>query len=154
MELIRVERFADVAVEFDARVRRVVWCSAATVDARGRPRSRILHPIWEGATGWITTRRHGVKERHLTRTPYISLAYVAEIATPVYAECHAAWEDDPGEKRRIWDLIAAAPPPLGFDPAPIYGRPDDPEFGLLRVVPWRVEVSTVPVERRVWQTRA
>jgi hypothetical protein len=38
---------------------RIVWCTVATVDRRGRPRSRILHPYWEraddGLVGWITT---------------------------------------------------------------------------------------------------
>ena len=33
--------------EFIATAHRIVWCGVATVDRRGRPRSRILHPIWE-----------------------------------------------------------------------------------------------------------
>ena len=42
---------------------RIVWCTVATVDRRGRPRSRILHPYWErtpdGLVGWITSRAAG-----------------------------------------------------------------------------------------------
>ena len=38
---------------------RIVWCTVATVDRRGRPRSRVLRRYWEhtadGLTGWITT---------------------------------------------------------------------------------------------------
>src|SRR5262245_61355308 len=38
---------------------RIVWASAATVDRHGRPRSRVLHPIWlwDGTelSGWIAT---------------------------------------------------------------------------------------------------
>lgn len=152
---IPVETFDEVAEEFAARARRIVWCNAATVDAEGRPRSRILHPIWEGEgrVGWITTRRYSPKARDLARTPYISLAYVADIAKPAYAECHAAWEDDPAERRRVWELIAATPEPVGFDPAPIYGSPEDAAFGLLRVTPWRVEVMTIPDDARIWQAR-
>ena len=45
---------------FVAIAHRIVWCTVATVDRRGRPRSRILHPYWErtedGLAGWITTR--------------------------------------------------------------------------------------------------
>ena len=40
-----VAQFADIETEFIARVHRVVWCNMATVDAQGRPRSRIVHPI-------------------------------------------------------------------------------------------------------------
>ena len=43
--------FADIADEFAARTQRIVWCTVATVDESGRPRTRILHPIWEGTTG-------------------------------------------------------------------------------------------------------
>ena len=38
---------------------RIVWCTVATTGADGRPRTRVLHPIWEwdgtGLTGWIAT---------------------------------------------------------------------------------------------------
>src|SRR5207245_371477 len=48
-----------VAPTFVDMAHRIVWCSAATVDHQGRPRSRILHPLWEwdGAelVGWIAT---------------------------------------------------------------------------------------------------
>lgn len=150
---MKVQGFTELAPEFTKRVQQMVWCSAATVDAQGRPRSRILHPIWEGSVGWITTRRHSFKEGHLAQTPYLSLAYVADAAKPVYADCHAEWMDDVNEKRRIWDLIAATPAPVGFDPAPIYGSAEDPGFGLLRLSPWRIEVATPPGETYVWHAR-
>jgi hypothetical protein len=48
-----------VAPAFIEMAHRIVWASAATVDTRGRPRSRILHPIWqwdgERLVGWIAT---------------------------------------------------------------------------------------------------
>ena len=37
----------DVAPAFVEMAHRIVWCSVATVDHQGRPRSRILHPLWE-----------------------------------------------------------------------------------------------------------
>jgi hypothetical protein len=151
---MEVQAFAELAAEFSARVQQMVWCSAATVDAQGRPRSRILHPVWEGHIGWITTRRHSVKERHLARMPYLSLAYVADAAKPVYVDCHVEWIDVLEEKRRVWALIAALPAPEGFDPAPIYGSPEDAGFGLLRLLPWRIEVATPPSTTYVWHTGA
>jgi hypothetical protein len=47
---------APAFVEMDHQI---VWCSVATVDRAGRPRSRVLHPIWvwseEALTGWVAT---------------------------------------------------------------------------------------------------
>lgn len=67
--------FDEIAGEFDRRIRRVVWCSAATIDTKNRTRTRIVHPIWEGRTGWITSRRGAPKGRHLAHNPHLSLSY-------------------------------------------------------------------------------
>jgi hypothetical protein len=104
-----VAAFADLEEEFIKRVHTMVWCSAATVDSRGRPRSRILHPIWEGATGWIGTHRNSYKHKHLARNPYMSLAYVIDMMKPVYVDVVAAWEDDLAEKQRVWALFRDTP---------------------------------------------
>ena len=88
---MEVRDFSEIEAEFIKRVHTMVWCSAATVDVQGRPRSRILHPIWEGATGWVGTHRN--KARHLARNPYMSLAYITEIMKPVYVDCTAEWVD-------------------------------------------------------------
>ena len=37
----------DTGPAFLEMAHRIVWASAATVDAKGRPRSRVLHPIWQ-----------------------------------------------------------------------------------------------------------
>ena len=153
-----VATFDEIAEEFDARVRRIVWCSAATVDAKGRPRQRILHPIWEGAIGWIATNRHSHKEKHLAKNEHVSLSYWDQQHQQIYADCAALWEDDPAEKRRIWDLYASTPPPLGYDPAMIWkDGPAGETFGLLKLTPWRIELSgmsiTNPQPPRVWHAR-
>ena len=56
-----VATFDEIKDEFNARVQRIVWCTVTTIDQKGRPRSRILHPIWDGPTGYIATGRqkHG-----------------------------------------------------------------------------------------------
>lgn len=36
----------DVAPAFRDMAHAIVWASVATVDADGRPRTRILHPLW------------------------------------------------------------------------------------------------------------
>lgn len=121
----------------------MVWCNMATVDEHGRPRSRILHPIWEGQTGWITTRRHSYKGKHLSANPYVSLAYITDIAKPLYVDCYAEWVDDINIKYHVWELVKNAPAPVGFDPAPIYGQVDE-SFGILKLTPWRIELVNLP----------
>jgi general stress protein 26 len=139
-----VTSFAEIEEEFMARVRRIAWCTVATVDLKGRPRTRILHPIWEGATGWIATGRHSHKEKHLARNPYVSLSYWDPQHQQIYVDASAAWEDDAAEKRRIWDLYKSTPPPLGYDPQIIWQKGvEDPEFGVLKLTPWRIELSAL-----------
>jgi general stress protein 26 len=149
-----VTSFDEIREEFLQRVNRVVWCNVATQDTRGRIRSRIMHPIWEAAAtpiGWIATRRNTLKTRHLELHPFVSLAYVAEIAKPVYIDCQAEWDDTNETKQRVWNLFLTTPEPLGYDPAPIFQSIDNPEYGILRLVPWRVEVRDVPQPGRVWR---
>ena len=70
-----VTSFAEIEFEFNRRVERIVWCTFATSDSKGRLRSRMLHPIWDGSTGWIATGRHSFKAKHLESNPYVSLTY-------------------------------------------------------------------------------
>src|SRR5262245_29328556 len=138
---MRVASFAEIEQEFNARVTKAVSCSVATIDTRNRVRSRVLHPIWEGMTGWICTRRHTPKAKHLAHHPYVSLTYMAEVFKPVYVDCLAEWEGDLVTKRRVWELFRTTPPPVGYDPTPIFVSADHTNFGLLKVTPWRINLS-------------
>ncbi|MCI0856629.1 MAG: pyridoxamine 5'-phosphate oxidase family protein [Chloroflexi bacterium] len=125
---MEVASFAEIEEEFTARVSRIVWCTVATVDTQGRPRTRILHPIWEGSTGWIATGRHSLKEKHLAANPYLSVSYWDQEHQQVYVDAKAEWQDDQAEKLRIWNLYKDTPAPYGYDPAIIWqAGPDDPE---------------------------
>jgi len=143
---VKVTHFSEIEAEFLKRVHTMVVCSAATIDRKLRPRSRVLHPIWEGATGWIATHPHSLKARHLAHNPYISLAYVVNVHQPVYVDGRVEWVDNLDEKRRIWDLYKNTPPPLGFDPALDFISPDHPHFGVLKVIPWRIDLVSFPAE--------
>jgi general stress protein 26 len=144
--------FAEIEVEFIQRVHTMVWFSMATLDTRNRLRTRILHPIWEGAVGWASSRPHSLKARHLAHNPYVSLAYIADTAKPVYADCKAEWVDDAATKHHVWDLFKTTTPPAGFDLAKIFKSVDDPEFGVLKFTPWRIELFDVTntANRKVW----
>jgi hypothetical protein len=140
---VETTNFEDIAEEFGKRVRKHVWCSVTTVDRSGRPRSRILHPVWDGTVGWIGTYPTSHKARHLARVPFVSCAYV-DPSEPLYIDAQARWIDDVSEKRRVWEFIKAqTPEPYGFDPGLIWKNgPAGEDFGLLRLDPWRIEVYT------------
>jgi hypothetical protein len=154
---MNVSDFSEIEEEFLQRVRSMVWCSAATVDSRQRPRSRILHPLWEGSTGWICTHRNSPKSSHLAHNPYVSLAYVMDIHKPVYVDCRAQWMVDMAQKQRVWDLFKNTPPPVGYDPAIDFIRPDHETFGLLQLIPWRIALVNFPAPspdeyQQIWRS--
>lgn len=151
-----VSSFDEIADEFHARIARIVWCTMATTDPKRRTRVRLVHPVFEGSTGWITTRRYSNKGRHLAANPHVSLGYWDPQQAMVYVDARAEWMDDAAEKQRVWDYIAAVPPPLGFDPAFIWAAgPSDPGFGLLKLTPWRIEICGMHdgamAEPRIWR---
>src|SRR5215470_2455299 len=151
---MKVSSFSEIEEEFIRRVHTMVWCSAATQDTLNRLRSRILHPIWEEATGWAGTRRHSLKAKHIAHNPYMSLAYIADVANPVYVDCTAEWVDDLSTKQHIWEMFKSFPPPLGFDYGRLFKSPEDPEFGLLKFTPWRIELFDIAnlENKKVWRT--
>jgi uncharacterized pyridoxamine 5'-phosphate oxidase family protein len=148
---LEVPRFEDIQEEFMARVSQAVYCTMATVDRKNRPRTRLMHPIWEGYTGWILSWPGSHKSKHLARNPAVSLAYAAKIEQPVYVEGVAEWITAVEEQQRVWDLHRMTPPPLGFDPAEGYGTITHRYFGVLRITPWRIELGQLYGESRIWR---
>jgi hypothetical protein len=149
-----VASFEELAPAFAARMAEAILCSAASVDGRGRPRSRVLHPVWEGAVGWVTTRRSTPKIRHLATNPHLSLAFVSDPFRPVYVECHAVWDGDLVTRERIWALCRSLPAEQGgFEPAETWGVIADEENGLLRLSPWRIELNDFrgPPQTLIWE---
>jgi hypothetical protein len=143
----------EIESEFVERVHEMVWCNVATMDTQGRLRSRILHPIWDRGTGYVGTRRNSLKIRHFEHHPWVSLAYVSNIARPVYADCSVALVEDSATRHRIWDLFKSVPPPLGFDFGGLFADADAPEFALVYFTPWRVQLSDGAnlADAKVWR---
>lgn len=146
-----ITNFAEMQAEFMARVSKVVYCIVATVDRQNRPRTRVMHPIWEGSTGWVISWPQSHKAKHLAVNPHVSLAYLPETAKPVYVECVAEWIEDRTEQQRVWELHQTIPPPLGFDPQPHYGTIDHHYFGILKFTPWRIELGNLGGESLIWR---
>ena len=135
-----------VAPAFVEMAHRIVWCSAATVDGAGRPRSRVLHPVWEwdgtALRGWIATSPLSPKRADLDAHPYVSLNYWANNHDTCLAECAAEWKLDDESRVAGWNRIKDAPAPVGYDPSiiPSWDSPTAPAFGILEVVPYRLRV--------------
>ncbi len=136
----------DIAPAFVDMAHEIVWCSVATVDTAGRPRTRVLHPIWEWdgreLVGWIGTGPTPTKRAHLNVTPNVSLSYWAPSQDTCQAECRADWVFEDNERTRIWELFKNAPAPVGYDPAmiPSWEGPTSPSFAALKLTPWRLRV--------------
>lgn len=136
-----VKSFDEIAAEFNKRVARIVWCTMATVDRKGRPRTRIIHPIWEGPVGYIGTGRHSLKEKHLAQTPYASFTYWDPVHEQIYIDAKTEWLDDVADRKRVWELYKSTPPPLGYDPGMIWrDGPESEDFGVLKLTPYRIEL--------------
>lgn len=137
---------ASVAPPFVAMAHRIVWATAATVGSDDRPRSRVLHPIWEwdGArlVGWIATGPTPIKRAHLDHSPHVSLNYWAPSHDTCVAECTTTWAFDMATRTRVWNLLTDAPPPVGYDPSiiPTWDGPESETFAVLRLDPWLLRV--------------
>jgi len=130
-----------MAEEFERRWRRTIWATMATVAPSGRLQSRLVHPLWEGSTGWITTGAGSLKARHLKTNPFTSLTYWDQTNEQVHLECRAEFEERPDEKRRVWNLFKDTPFPIGYDPAAFFQEgPEGASVGIVRLLPWRVEL--------------
>ncbi|MET0458655.1 MAG: pyridoxamine 5'-phosphate oxidase family protein [Ilumatobacteraceae bacterium] len=135
-----------VAPAFVEMAHRIVWCTAASTGTDGRPRSRVLHPIWEwdgsALTGWIATSPLSPKAAELASVPALSLNYWAPDHDTCTADCDAVYESDPADVAAGWERFANGPEPVGYDPSIIPGwdGPESPQFGVVRLTPHRLRV--------------
>lgn len=137
---------SETAPAFVAMAHQIVWATMATVDSNGRPRSRILHPIWqwdgEQLVGWIATSPTPVKRAHLEATPYVSVNYWTPSHDTCVAECRASWILDDEGRQAVWDMFLNGPKPVGYDPRiiPAWTSPTVDAFAGLKLEPWRLRV--------------
>lgn len=137
---------AETAPAFVAMAHGIVWCSVATIDEQHRPRSRVLHPLWQWdalqLTGWIATGPTPTKRAHLQVSPFVSLNYWSPAQDTCIAECRATWAFDDATRIKVWDAFKQAPAPVGYDPSIIPGwtGPTADSFAALKLEPWRLRV--------------
>ena len=151
-----MSELAETAPAFVQMAHRIVWATVATVDRAGRPRSRVLHPIWEwdGTTlvGRIATDPAGLKRAHVDRVPSVSVHYWDPTHDTCTAECDARFDDRPEARAALWERFASAPEPVGYDPTIIPGwtSPDAPTFGVLVLELAFVAWAAVQKARLFW----
>ncbi|MCC6602320.1 MAG: pyridoxamine 5'-phosphate oxidase family protein [Anaerolineae bacterium] len=136
----------ETAPAFVAMAHQIVWATVATVDGNGRPRSRILHPIWQWdgtqLVGWIATGPTAVKRAHLQNSPFVSVNYWTPSHDTCAAECRVTWAFDDQTRQMVWDLFLNGPEPVGYDPriVPAWTSPTVDAFAALKLEPWRLRV--------------
>lgn len=141
-----MSNYSEVAQKFLAMAHQIVWCTAATVDPNGRPRSRVLHPIWEWdgeqLTGWIATGKTPIKLADIAQSAHVSCNYWTPAQDTCVAECAAEWVEGAELKHHVWDAYINGPEPVGYNPAMIPGweNADSPGFDALKLTPYRLRV--------------
>lgn len=149
--------FSEIQDEFFRYVGDIVYATMTTVDAKGRPRARILIAVWEvidgRPVGWLATFKTPVKTAHLEGNPHATFSYWDRRQNAASADTVAAWVEDPQVKQRVWDLYRrGSPPRVGYDPLGYWKGPDDPRFAVLRLDPWRVQVVRgTDLRSRIWR---
>src|SRR5262245_23262060 len=158
--------FPELRDDFLRLTDEIGWCAVATVDHKDRPRTRMLHVAWEidgdVPVGWVSTGRSPVKTAHLARNPYVSCGYWTPAHDAVFVDCLAAWTDEDRDKRHVWDIVALEAARRGFDPHTVWpAGATDPGFEVLRLDPWRIQVTLSDLARgqtigssRVWHATA
>ncbi|GLZ12624.1 pyridoxamine 5'-phosphate oxidase [Actinomadura sp. NBRC 104425] len=154
----KVSSFAAIRDAFDSYIGDIVYATMTTVDAKGRPRARVLIPVWEVVDGrplgWLATFRTPVKAAHLANNPHTTFSYWSPRQNAVYVDTVAEWVEDMDVKRRVWDLYRkGSPPGAGYDCGNFWRGPADPQFHVLRLEPWRVQVVRgTDLHSRMWRS--
>lgn len=154
---VKVKSFAAIESEFNAFVGAIVYATMVTVDARNRPRTRVLIPIWENVDGtplgWLATYRTPVKAAHIANNPHTNFSYWTQGNDSVAIDTVAAWVDDLPAKSHVWDLYKrTSPRGAGYDLGNFWRSPADPKLHVLRLTPWRIQVIRgMDLRSRIWQ---
>lgn len=143
---MKVAKFSEIEADFVQFVTDIKYATMITVDKQGRPRARVLVPIWQvyenELVGWIATYRTPVKVAHLANNPHMTTSYWSPRQNVAYVDCVASWAEDPKVKAEVWRLYQkGSPRGLGYDPGAYWrGGPTDPTYHVLRLDAWRVQV--------------
>ncbi|WP_067812498.1 pyridoxamine 5'-phosphate oxidase family protein [Actinomadura kijaniata] len=154
----KVRSFADLREQFEAYVGSIVYATMTTVDKKGRPRARVLIPVWEVVdgkpVGWLATYKTPVKAAHLANNPHTTFSYWTQRQNAVSVDTVAHWVEDRETKRHVWELYRrTSPQGAGYDLGQFWKGIDDPELHVLRLDPWRVQVIRgTDLASKIWRS--
>lgn len=153
----KVTSFDQIEKQFAAYIGDIVYATMTTVDAKGRPRARVLIPVWEVVDGrplgWLATYRTPVKAAHLAGNPHTTFSYWSPRQNAVSIDTVAEWVSDRTVVRRVWELYReGSPPGAGYELGNFWSSPEDPKLHVLRLTPWRVQVIRgADLQSKIWQ---
>ncbi|MFI6033321.1 pyridoxamine 5'-phosphate oxidase family protein [Streptomyces sp. NPDC051315] len=154
---LKARSFSEVESEFFQYISDIAYATMITVDKKGRPRARILLPVWEVVdgrpVGWLATYKTPVKSAHLANNPHTSYSYWNPRQNAVFIDSVSRWVEDEPAKRHAWELYRkGSPSGVGYDPRGYWrSGPTDPEYHVLRIEPWRVQVLRGrDLRSRIW----
>ncbi|WP_327092166.1 pyridoxamine 5'-phosphate oxidase family protein [Nonomuraea sp. NBC_01738] len=154
---LKVPSFASIEAEFNTYVGAIAYATMVTVDAKGRPRTRVLIPIWENVDGtplgWLATYKTPVKAAHIAGNPHTNFSYWTQGNNSVAIDAVAEWADAPDVKSHVWRLYKkTSPRGAGYDLGNFWRSPEDPQLHVLRLTPWRIQVIRgMDLRSRIWQ---
>jgi general stress protein 26 len=139
--------FDDLRADVAAIMSATNYTTMTTVDRQGRPRSRVLIVVWQldgpEPVGWLGTYKTRIKAAHLDKNPHVSTSYWSPRQDALYLDSVARWVDDAQTAAAVWDMYRnGSPKGVGYEPGQFWKGPNDPEFHVLRLAPWRVQVLT------------
>lgn len=154
---MRVDKFEEIAQEVAAYIGSTNYATMTTVDAKNRPRARVLIPVWEVSdqlVGWLATYKTQVKTAHLARNPHATFSYWSPRQNAAAIDVVTRWRDDRSTKEHVWQLYSATSPPgAGYDLGRFWTDPGDPKLHVLQLQPWRVQVTRgFDLRTRIWRT--
>ncbi|MEV6751669.1 pyridoxamine 5'-phosphate oxidase family protein [Streptomyces sp. NPDC051214] len=158
MPTTKVSDFSEVRDTFFSYVRDIKYATMVTVDRKHRPRARVLLPVWEivdgRPVGWLAAYKTPVKAAHLADNPHTTYSYWNPRQNTVHVDALSAWAEDEASRRHAWELYTwGGPPGVGYDPVHYWrGGPDDPEYHVIRIEPWRIQlVRGSDLRSTLWQ---
>ncbi|MER5253529.1 MULTISPECIES: pyridoxamine 5'-phosphate oxidase family protein [unclassified Streptomyces] len=161
MPTTKVSDFSELRDTFFSYVRDIKYATMITVDRANRPRARVLLPVWEivdgRPLGWLAAYKTPVKTAHLADNPHTTYSYWNPRQNTVHVDALSAWADDEASRRHAWDLYTrGGPPGVGYDPVHYWrGGPEDPEYHVIRIEPWRIQlVRGSDLRSTLWQPAA
>jgi general stress protein 26 len=154
----RASSFPEIQAQFEAYLGDIVYATMTTVDAKGRPRARILIAVWETIdarpVGWLATYKTPVKAAHLANNPHATFSYWSPRQNAVAIDVVSEWVDDPKGQAACVGAVPHRQPRRGRVRPGQFWRagPSDPQLHVLRLNPWRVQVIRgTDLQSRIWR---